>query len=59
MITEELIRYFPVLYHMANAGTWPSIRGRGLLSTSALLDLFEIRGQERERIESQHGEEVP
>src|SRR5688572_17159622 len=39
---------------MAAAGSWPSIRKHGLLSTSALLDLFEIRGHERTSIESQH-----
>lgn len=37
---------------MAEAGTWPSIQRHGLLSTSALLDLFEITGEKRERIES-------
>jgi hypothetical protein len=36
---------------MAEAGTWPSIRGRGLLSTSALLDLYGIEGEERRQIE--------
>jgi hypothetical protein len=42
---------YPVLYHMAEAGSWPSVQDRGLLSTSALLDLFEITGAEREGIE--------
>jgi hypothetical protein len=37
---------------MAEAGTWPSIRDRGLLSTSALLDLYGIEGEERRQIES-------
>jgi hypothetical protein len=39
---------------MAEAGTWDSIRRYGLLSTSALLDLFEKKGVERRRIESTH-----
>ncbi len=39
---EELIERYPVLYHMAAYGSWPSIKKHGLLSTSALLDLFEI-----------------
>lgn len=47
----ELIRDCPTLYHMAERGTWPSIRQHGLLSTSALLDLYEIQGAEREAIE--------
>jgi hypothetical protein len=37
---------------MAEVGTWLSIRERGLLSTSALLDLYGIEGEERRRIES-------
>lgn len=50
---EELVRRYPLLYHMAETGTWESIRRNGLLSTSGLLDLFEVKGAERERIESQ------
>ncbi len=38
---------------MAEQGSWPSIRERGLLSTSALLDLYGIEGQERSKIERQ------
>ena len=37
---------------MAESGTWPSIQQRGLRSTTALLDLFEIDGPERVAIES-------
>lgn len=39
------------LYHLADLANWPSIQRHGLLSTSALLDLAEISGEERERIE--------
>jgi Family of unknown function (DUF7002) len=54
MSPDDLIRHYPRLYHMAEANTWDSIRTHGLLSTTALLDLFEINGQERIRIESEH-----
>ena len=37
---------------MAEKGTWPSIKKLGLLSTTALLDLYGIKGKERDRIES-------
>jgi hypothetical protein len=37
---------------MAEAGSWDSIRQHGLLSTSALLDLFEVNGDRRSSIES-------
>lgn len=46
----ELLADCPVLYHVAETGSWPSIRRRGLLSTAALLDLFEIAGPERDRL---------
>jgi hypothetical protein len=39
---------------MANVGAWEGIRQRGLLSTTALLDLFGIKGEDRFRIESCH-----
>jgi hypothetical protein len=38
---------------MAESGSWRSVRARGLLSTTALLDLFEISGSKRREIESQ------
>lgn len=37
---EELSARYPVLYHMASHGAWPSIQRHGLLSTLALLDMF-------------------
>jgi hypothetical protein len=54
MSVEELVRRYPRLYHMAESGSWQSVREHGLLSTSALLDLFEYRGRRRDAIESQH-----
>jgi hypothetical protein len=51
---EQFLALYPRLYHTAQAGSWPSIKRRGLLSTSALLDLFEVNGTVREAIESQH-----
>jgi hypothetical protein len=47
---EELIDFYPRLYHMAESGSWPSIRRYGLLSTGALLDLFEVAGPSRDLI---------
>jgi hypothetical protein len=38
----QLVQRYPVLYHMASFGSWPLIRKHGLLSTAALLDLFEV-----------------
>ena len=49
---------YPVLFHMAESGSWESIRERGLLSTSALLDLFEVEGEERFAIESARRPEI-
>jgi hypothetical protein len=39
-----------MLFHMAQAGGWPSIKRHGLLSTESLLDLFEITGKRRTEI---------
>jgi hypothetical protein len=49
---KELVDRFPTLYHMAEGGSWPSIREHGLLSTSALLDLLNVQGGDRAAIES-------
>jgi hypothetical protein len=53
MDRERFVRRFPRLYHMASFESWPLIERHGLLSTSALLDLFEVQGAEREAIESE------
>jgi hypothetical protein len=54
---RPVIRY-PVLYHMAEDGSWESIRRLGLLSTSALLDRFEVEGERRYAIESMRRPEI-
>lgn len=54
MDAETLIKNHPRLYHMADKDAWPSIQRHGLLSTTALLDLFEVKGKEREALESAH-----
>lgn len=51
---EEFSKTYPCLYHMAEANTWESIKKHGLLSTTALLDLYKINGQQRTSIESKH-----
>src|SRR5690349_2502787 len=39
---------------MAEEGSWPNIQLHGLLSTSALLDLYAITGSDRAAAESRH-----
>lgn len=51
---DELISNCPTLYHMAERGSWPAIERYGLLSTSALMDLYEIDGAQRAQIELAH-----
>ncbi len=48
---EDLIANYPRLFHMAEADSWHSIQSLGLLSTTALLDEFEITGEQRDAIE--------
>jgi hypothetical protein len=51
---DEIIRQHPQLFHMAEVGTWDSIRNNGLLSTSALLDRYGTNGHERVEIEERN-----
>ena len=39
---EKIIIQHPLLYHMAEAGAWENIQRHGLLSTAALLKLFDV-----------------
>lgn len=57
MTEEELLQTYPRLWHMAEDGSWPSIQQTGLLSTRALLDLYEIEGDQRRAILSEHRSE--
>lgn len=49
---DELLSDSPTLYHMAERGSWLSIREHGLLSTSALLDRYGLSGAERIPVEA-------
>ena len=50
MEVDDLAAHYPQLFHMAEAGAWPSIQKHGLRSTQALLDLFEIEEPQRSEI---------
>ena len=52
MTEAEFITEHPRLDHRAEYGAWPGIRARGLLSTSALLDLYGITGNDRAALEA-------
>ena len=52
MNEADLVRHFPRLWHMAEDGSFESIKTHGLLSTSSLLDLYGIEGDERVALES-------
>ncbi|MGV0035554.1 MAG: DUF7002 family protein [Candidatus Azotimanducaceae bacterium WSBS_2022_MAG_OTU7] len=54
MDKEKLVEVYPQLFHMAEVGSWGSIQADGLLSTSALLDLYGYTGNKRAAIECTH-----
>ena len=53
VLTADLIRLYPRLFHMAGDGSWPSIRGHGLLSTNALVARWEVPQIQREALVAQ------
>jgi len=52
MDIPEFCSHYPRLFHMAQSGSWESIKKYGLLSTTAILDLFKISGGLRIKIEA-------
>ncbi|MGA7919892.1 MAG: hypothetical protein WCA38_09475 [Candidatus Acidiferrales bacterium] len=44
---------YPCLYHMAHENAWEQIRRYGLLSTTSILDLWEVEDPYRTSIESE------
>lgn len=51
---EQLVETYPRLFHMAWEGSWPNIQKHGLLSTRALLELYEVDEGDAERIVREH-----
>ena len=54
MRPEQLIEAYPRILHMAWDGSWPNIREHGLLSTRALVSLYEVEEPLAERILREH-----
>src|SRR5688500_8598698 len=54
MDTELLINMCPRLYQLAETDAWARPQRHGLLSSTALLDLFEVNGEKRKALESAH-----
>lgn len=50
MKREDFISRYPQVFHMAEGGSWPSIKQHGLLSTKALLDLYETDDVTRQTV---------
>lgn len=50
---STLVENYPVLFHMAEEGSWDCIKRNGLLSTEALLDLFKVDTALRSQILTQ------
>lgn len=57
MDLNRLIELYPRIYHMAECGAWDSIRTRGLMSATAVLDHLAVGDGERARFESEHRSE--
>lgn len=53
MTIDEFVAEYPELYHMAERNSWASMQEHGLLSVTAILDLFKYDGAKRNAIESQ------
>ena len=44
---------YPRLYHMSHEHAWEQIQRHGLLSTTSILDLWEVKGTQRTRVEGE------
>jgi hypothetical protein len=52
LTTDILVEWWPQLFHLTEHDAWETIRRDGLLSTTALLDRFQITGPRRDAIEA-------
>jgi hypothetical protein len=58
MESNELVERYPRLFHMTEVRAWDGIVAHGLLSTTALLDLYEVAPEQRESIEASRRPEI-
>ena len=56
MLAGDFIELYPQLFHMTEAGAWPTVCRFGLLSAQALVELFEVPEPRRTRLISQRRE---
>lgn len=57
MQTADFVRLYPELFHMSADGSWPSIQQRGLLSSAALTDLWQVDPALRRRLLAERRED--
>jgi hypothetical protein len=50
---NDFSRSYPRLYHMAHESAWESIRRHGLLSTTSILNVWQVEAPKRHVIESE------
>jgi hypothetical protein len=53
LTADYIVERWPRLFHMAEAGSWPSIEQHGLQSTTAILDRLGVQEPLRHRLESE------
>lgn len=54
MLVEQVVKRYPTLFHMAEVGTWPSIRKHGLLSTKEVIQRANLSASNAAALMSQH-----
>lgn len=57
MEVDRLIALYPRLYHMAEAGTWPSIRRHGLLCSNEVARLSQLPNEQVVALRREHRED--
>jgi hypothetical protein len=58
MDVASFVTAYPRIYHMTAAGSWPLVKARGLLSTTAILDELGIEGARRTVLETKQRREL-
>jgi len=60
MLQADLLKRYPVLFHMTNGSAWPSIKNYGLLSPKAIYERLNFPPEEiRRQIRLHRPEKVP
>lgn len=59
MLTPDLVRLYPELYHVSADGSWPSIERHGLLTSAQVVERWDASTHDRAILRERRSDSIP